>query len=252
MPLDNQPKMILPVMNQSEDKSLLEQVTLDLARGEKLLEKGTIPRGILEMWIRPLRYKFKKIYGDSVPINNFFKDPPQGQSSGNYSAILKRLLIQTNKFLFEAQQAFRVSYNDDQGKVFIGHGRSPVWREFKDFIADRLGLPWDEFNRDPIAGMMTFERLSSMLSSASFAFLVMTAEDQYADSTLHARENVIHEVGLFQGKLGRLKAIILLEEGCHEFSNVSGLTLIPFPKGRPAAAFEEIRKVLERERLLET
>ena len=27
----------------------------------------------------------------------------------------------------------------------------------------------------------------------------MTAEDEHADGTKHARENVIHEVGLFQG-----------------------------------------------------
>src|SRR5438045_2725225 len=33
--------------------------------------------------------------------------------------------------------------------VFIGHGRSPLWRELKDFIQDRLQLPWDEFNRVP-------------------------------------------------------------------------------------------------------
>ena len=31
--------------------------------------------------------------------------------------------------------------------VFIGHGRSPTWRELKDFIVDRLHLPVDEFSR---------------------------------------------------------------------------------------------------------
>ena len=30
--------------------------------------------------------------------------------------------------------------------VFIGHGRSVVWRDLKDFVQDRLGLPWDEFH----------------------------------------------------------------------------------------------------------
>jgi hypothetical protein len=30
--------------------------------------------------------------------------------------------------------------------VFIGHGRSLVWRELKDFLEDRLGLSVDEFN----------------------------------------------------------------------------------------------------------
>ena len=34
-----------------------------------------------------------------------------------------------------------------------------------------------------------------MLSSAGFAFLVMTGEDMHDDNELHARENVIHEIG---------------------------------------------------------
>jgi len=38
-------------------------------------------------------------------------------------------------------------------RVFIGHGRSLQWRELKDFIGDRLGLPWDEFNRVPVTGI---------------------------------------------------------------------------------------------------
>ncbi len=33
--------------------------------------------------------------------------------------------------------------------VFIGHGQSSLWREIKDFIQDRMHLPWDEFNRVP-------------------------------------------------------------------------------------------------------
>ncbi|OIP89965.1 MAG: hypothetical protein AUK26_10385 [Syntrophaceae bacterium CG2_30_58_14] len=86
-----------------------------------------------------------------------------------------------------------------------------------------------------------------MLSEAEFAFLIITAEDEHMDQALHARENVIHEVGLFQGRLGPKRAIILLEEGCKEFSNIVGLSQIHFPEGRISAVFEEIRRVLERE-----
>jgi len=39
--------------------------------------------------------------------------------------------------------------------VFIGHGRAQLWRELKDFIQDRLHLPWEEFNRVPVAGLAT-------------------------------------------------------------------------------------------------
>ena len=137
-------------------------------------------------------------------------------------------------------------------KVFIGHGRSPAWRDLKDFIQERLKLPWDEFNRVPVAGRTNIERLSQMLDDAAIGFLVMTAEDEHSDGTTHARENVVHEAGLFQGKLGFSKAIILLEEGCKEFSNIEGLGQIRFPPGNIKAAFEEVREVLEREDLLGT
>ena len=60
----------------------------------------------------------------------------------------------------------------------------------------------------------------------------------------------MHEVGLFQGRLGFERAIVLLEEGCGEFSNIHGLGQIRFPEDNINAAFEEIRKVLEREKLL--
>jgi hypothetical protein len=134
--------------------------------------------------------------------------------------------------------------------IFIGHGRSIVWRDLKDFIQDRLRLPWDEFNRVPVAGLTNITRLSQMLDDSAIAFLVMTAEDEQSDGQLHARMNVIHEAGLFQGRLGFQRAIVLLEDGCEEFSNIQGLGQIRFPKGDIRAVFEEVRQVLEREGLL--
>ncbi len=68
---------------------------------------------------------------------------------------------------------------------------------------------------------------------------------------VQARMNVIHEAGLFQGRLGFTRAILLIEEGCEEFSNMQGLGQIRFPKGKISAAFEEIRQVLEREGIVD-
>jgi predicted nucleotide-binding protein len=111
-------------------------------------------------------------------------------------------------------------------------------------------LPCDEFNRVPVAGVTTIARLMQMLDDAAIAFLIMTAEDEQAGGKVHARMNVIHEAGLFQGRLGFERAIIMLEEGCEEFSNVHGLGQIRFPKGKISDAFEEVRRVLEREGLI--
>ncbi len=151
----------------------------------------------------------------------------------------------------ERKSKRRISAGRVGTNVFIGHGRSTAWRDLKDFVQDRVKLPWDEFNRIPVAGITNIARLSEMLDAAAIAFLVMTAEDERADGTVQARMNVIHEAGLFQGRLGFSKAIVLLEDGCEEFSNISGLGQIRFPSGNISAAFEEIRRVLERENLIQ-
>lgn len=63
----------------------------------------------------------------------------------------------------------------------------------------------------------------------------------------------MHETGLFQGKLGFRKAIVLLEEGLTPFSNIAGLSHVPFPKGnfKEAEAVKNlVRGALEREGLV--
>lgn len=137
--------------------------------------------------------------------------------------------------------------NNENKKIFIGHGGSPEWLKLKDFLQNTLEIPYEEFNRIPQAGKTTTDRLKKMLESCCIAFLIMTGEDEHKDGTLHARENVIHEIGLFQAQLGFERAIILREKGCEIFSNIHGITYIPFPKGNIRAAFEDIREVLKRE-----
>lgn len=134
--------------------------------------------------------------------------------------------------------------------VFVGHGRSLLWLRLASFLEKRLSLAVVEFNGDSAAGLTTQDRLAAMLDTSSAALLVMTAEDEHSDGSRHARENVIHEVGLFQARLGFERAIVMIEDGCESFSNIAGVTQIHFPKGAIEAAFEEVRRILERERLL--
>jgi hypothetical protein len=43
----------------------------------------------------------------------------------------------------------------------------------------------------------------------------------------------------------------VLEQGCAEFSNIQRLGQTRFPKGKIGAAFEEVRRMLEREGIIE-
>ncbi len=63
-----------------------------------------------------------------------------------------------------------------------------------------------------------------MLDKTDMALIIHTAEDEAGDGSLRARENVVHEAGLFQGRHGFRRAIVLLEEGCNEYSNIRGLS----------------------------
>ena len=135
--------------------------------------------------------------------------------------------------------------NNENKKIFIGHGGSHIWRELKDFIVETLGLEYEEFNRISAVGKPTSERLKEMLEESSIAIIIMTGEDEQADGSFSARDNVIHEIGLFQGKLGFEQTIILLEDGCKDFSNIHGITHIPFPKGEIEATFGHIFKDLK-------
>ena len=132
-------------------------------------------------------------------------------------------------------------------KVFIGHGHNTQWKDLKDHLHDKHGLDVEHYERGARAGLTIKEVLDDMLTSSSFALLVLTGEDLDAAGGLHARENVIHELGLFQGCLGWRRAIVLLEEGVAEFSNIHGLNQIRFQRGNIQATFGEILATIKRE-----
>lgn len=230
--------------------SVLVRLQQQIEHAERLLANSEVPSSsAVHLWIRRSRQQLARIYGSDAPEMGTFQFA-SGRISDPREVLTQRLaLIRRVTSDLRALPVHSVA-GERRNRIFIGHGRSALWRHLKDFIADDLGLPWDEFNREPTAGYTTTERLNTILGEATFAFLVMTGEDEHADSTVHARENVVHEVGLFQGRLGTARAIALVEDGCTEFSNIHGLTQIRFPRGDLSARFEEIRRVLKREGLL--
>jgi len=196
------------------------------------------------MWIVRARAVLGRVYGENTPDVDLWcprqnVDPASMTPQNKVVIRLPRL------------ERFAALLNPPAGaKIFVGHGRSPEWLKLRIFLSSTLRLACDEFNIEPTAGLQTTGRIQTMLGSARMAFLVMTAEDQHADGTTHARSNVIHEIGLFQAALGPRMAIVLLEQGCSRFSNVDGLTTINFPKGDIMARSEDVRGVLEREGVL--
>lgn len=80
--------------------------------------------------------------------------------------------------------------------------------------------------------------------------IVVTAEDKTAKGDVRARQNVVHEIGLFQGRLGFEKVALLMQEGVEEFSNLAGLQHIPFKGNAIDGAFYRLDEMLRREKLM--
>ena len=99
----------------------------------------------------------------------------EATSYGHSIAKLGKEIKSLIRYLQFVKQMSGKTITRTDGKVFIGHGGSPVWRDLKDFLQDRLGLTWDEFNRESTSGLSTKDRLEAMLDDASFALLVKTA-----------------------------------------------------------------------------
>lgn len=131
--------------------------------------------------------------------------------------------------------------------IFIGHGRSQLWRDLKDHLQDKHGFTIEAYETGARAGHCIRDILEDMAAKSSFAILVMTAEDEQADGEHRARQNVIHEAGLFQGRLGFARAIMLLEEGVEKFSNIQGVQYIRFARGNIKESYGEVLATLRRE-----
>lgn len=134
-------------------------------------------------------------------------------------------------------------------RIFIGHGQAHDWQtlaiELKKHEIDARA-----FETGARAGHTLRDILDGELLHTDLALIVLTAEDEQLDGRMHARQNVVHEAGLFQGRLGWGRAILLIEEGVEEFSNSAGVIHIKFRKNAISSVIGDVLAVLKREKLI--
>ena len=131
--------------------------------------------------------------------------------------------------------------------VFIGHGRDGSWRQLKDHLQDKHKYDVQTYESGARAGHAIRDILEDLVETSSIALLVFTSEDEQHDGSYRARQNVVHEAGLFQGKLGFPRAIMLVEDGVELFSNVAGIQYIKFGKDKIRESFGDVVATLKRE-----
>ncbi len=91
-----------------------------------------------------------------------------------------------------------------------------------------------------------------MLNLFDYGILIASADDTTffrKKKVLTPRDNVIFELGLFSGRLGRFRSFLLVEQGIKIPSDLLGITLPPFPSGRGqkqnAALRKECKKIVD-------
>ncbi|MEV7899509.1 TIR domain-containing protein [Streptomyces cyaneofuscatus] len=85
------------------------------------------------------------------------------------------------------------------------------------------------------------------LGRCGFAVCVLSASRLMAGGGRRASEDIVHQVGIFQGYYGFGRVAILAEEGCEAPSNIAGLIRLDFAPGRMDATFWELERMLVRE-----
>ncbi|WP_237320729.1 PfkB family carbohydrate kinase [Streptomyces sp. JJ36] len=128
--------------------------------------------------------------------------------------------------------------------VFIAHGASPEWVAAKLFIEERLNIPAYSFESSSWGGHQVTEALTDCLDRCSFAICVLTAEDLTEDGRRLARRNVVHEVGLFQGRYGFDRVLMLVEDGCDFVPPVAEPYALRFPRHAVQHTFYQLEAAL--------
>ena len=153
-------------------------------------------------------------------------------------------------------QASPATANRDVGpdkRVFIVYGHDTVARDGLELLLRRLGLEPIILANLPASGETIIEKLEHYLKehgNVGFACVLLTPDDQGHKSgkaeeiQYRARQNVILELGMVLGRLGRGRVAILTKESVEHPSDIAGL-IYTFFKERVEEVKGKLLKDLE-------
>lgn len=211
------------------------------------------------MSIEPLLPRYESIVKElKTEFNDLFADLPElpmPQSIGKaivgdmYDKISIDPLINNLDYILELRSNMRIGEkidaNEKKNRIFISHGQSKEWYKLQVHLERDLEKSTLELAQEPNLGRTILQKLSEEAERCSLSIIVMTGDDITADNEIRARENVMHEIGFFQGLYGLSNIILLHEEGVNIPSNIHGLVYIPFPKDTVEATFGALLRELK-------
>ena len=162
---------------------------------------------IFEGEAQVLREELPELFAD-LPVRGI-PEPTSGSDFEGRGYIRLRQLDQMVKdieYIFEvrANSELAVPRDRETGEkhVFLSHGKAQDWREVQAHIEKDLGVNTLELAQQPNKGRTVLQKLAEEADRCSYAVIVMTGDDTTTDGEVRARENVMHEIGYFQGRFG--------------------------------------------------
>lgn len=121
-------------------------------------------------------------------------------------------------------------------EVFVVYGHDAAAKEQLENLLREWKLEPLSLDQLPSAGQTIIEKRESYSTTAGFAVVLATPDDEGFragkpdEKAFRARQNVVLELGMLLGKLGRAKVAILLrqQEKMERPSDIQGLVYIPF------------------------
>lgn len=243
-------KALVAVMN--------ENVSRNRSAGETLTRTHYPPENVQHYFVQAagnletLKKLLPDLYSDFQTIKTEPETTMVAPSAGQ-PAPVHFSRSQAERLIRDIDQIFEIRANSqlEQPKpeavrrVFITHGHSNDWREVQPFIEKDVGLPTIELAQEANLGRTMIEKLFDNAARCDSAVIVMTGDDVANEDEARVRENVMHEIGFFQGRYGRNVVILLHEDGVNIPTNLSGVAYIPFPKGSIQAGLHVLQRELK-------
>lgn len=243
-------KALVSVMN--------ENVSRARSQGE-VLTRSNFDAGLVQHYfsqaatlLEKLKELLPDLYGDFQAI----KTEPETEmapSGPEQKVVWHFSRRQTEKLARDLDQMFELRANSEleqpkkesPRRVFISHGQSNEWRKVQPFIEKDVGLQTIELAQEPNAGRTIIEKLLENAERCDCAVIIMTGDDFTQEEEARVRENVMHEIGFFQGFYGRKFVILLHEDGANIPTNLSGVAYVPFPKDSIETGFHVLQRELK-------
>jgi predicted nucleotide-binding protein len=147
-------------------------------------------------------------------------------------------------------QRFKTYINEDgiekEFTVLIIHGHSEDWRIVERHINKKLDYKTLVLKENYRPGETLIEKLEdAVLEECDCAVAIMTPDDQMADGSLRARQNVLYEIGFCHNAYDRDGVIILRENLTEIMSDLHGLVTINYSKNHIEATFLKLEEGLD-------